>query len=518
MRKSNICGIPGFMALRTLVGITIMIILLVGGVEANGYNISNCTYIYSPGEYILTQDIITNNRSCINIYSNDVIFDGAGHTIYGIGSGYTRGVALPGVNGSGSVQRVTVKNLTVTGWYNGIFLRIGSSNITLNNNNVSSNTYGIYLSNSNYNIIYNNNFINNPTQAYVVGGSGNIFNLDKPIGGNYWNDWTSPDNDGDGFVDYPYEFTGGQDNLPWVSQDGWKRVPPVANATGPYVGDEGSLITFDASGSYDPDGSIVLYEWDFDGDEIYDNSSTSPTATFTWGDDYMGTVTLRVTDDDGLSDTDTAGITVNNVAPTVSIDSVEQPRPQFILPYQNLTFNGSFTDPGWLDMHTSLWGFGDGSSDPGTLTEENDEPDATGTTTAIYNYSAPGMYSVILTITDDDGGVGIDTDTITVTVASPTDAIDLINDYIQNLPDDAFANNPDQRKNAFSEKFDEVKTKIEAGDYEGAINKLQNDMLSKVNGFREEDTADLDWITDAEAQQEVYSMIENLIAYLETLL
>ena len=399
----------------------------------------------------------------------------------------------------------------------GISLYDSSSN-TLTGNTASNNDDGISLYYSSYNQIYNNNFIDNPTQAYVFLSKGNDFNLDKPVGGNYWSDWTTPDNDGDGFVDNPYVFSGDQDNLPWVRQDGWRRMPPVANASGPYVGDEGSLITFDASGSYDPDGSIVLYEWDFDGDEIYDNSSTSPTATFTWGDDYIGTVTLRVTDNDGLSDTDTADITVNNVAPTVSIDSVEQPRPQFILPYQNLTFNGSFTDPGWLDMHTSHWGFGDGSSDPGTLTEENDEPDATGTTAAIYNYSAPGMYSVILTITDDDGGVGIETDTITVTIASPTDAIDLINDYIQNLPDDAFANNPDQRKNAFSNKFDQVKTKIEAGDYEGAINKLQKDILSKLDCVAEEDTADLDWISDVAAQQEAYTMIEDVVAYLETLL
>ena len=90
MRKSNICGIHGF---RIVVGITILIMLLVGGVEAvdlelplNGYNISSCTSINSPGEYTLTQDIIAlsyNGSGCINIYSNDVIFDGAGHTIDG---------------------------------------------------------------------------------------------------------------------------------------------------------------------------------------------------------------------------------------------------------------------------------------------------------------------------------------------------------------------------------------------------------------------------------------------------
>jgi hypothetical protein len=64
------------------------------------------------------------------------------------------------------------------------------------------------------NKIYNNNFIDNDRHIEVYGGTGNIFNLERPIGGNYWSGWTSPDDDGDGFVDYPYIFTGGQDNLP----------------------------------------------------------------------------------------------------------------------------------------------------------------------------------------------------------------------------------------------------------------------------------------------------------------
>jgi len=37
------------------------------------------------------------------------------------------------------------------------------------------------------------------------------------------------------------------------------NLPPVAEAGGPYSGVVGSPIMFDASGSYDPDGSIVSY-------------------------------------------------------------------------------------------------------------------------------------------------------------------------------------------------------------------------------------------------------------------
>jgi parallel beta-helix repeat protein len=97
-----------------------------------------------------------------------------------------------------------------------------SNNNTLADNTCSSSTWaGIQLNNSNGNTIYNNNFISNHVQAHVDGGSGNVFNLDAPTGGNYWSDWTTPDVDHDGFVDSPYVFSGGQDNLPWTCQDGW---------------------------------------------------------------------------------------------------------------------------------------------------------------------------------------------------------------------------------------------------------------------------------------------------------
>jgi len=178
--------------------------------------------------------------------------------------------------------------------------------------------------------------------------------------------------------------------------DGEVTAVPVADANGPYSCSEGSPITFDASGSTPSSGEIVLYEWDWDNDGTYDETTASPTINHTWFDDYTGTVGLRVTDSAGLMDTDVASVTVNNVAPTV-----EAGTNQTVSRYDTVSFSGTFTDPGAEDTHTFFWDFGD-------------ETNTTGTLTPTHVYKEADIYTVTLKITDDDGEFG--TDTLDVTV------------------------------------------------------------------------------------------------------
>lgn len=90
---------------------------------------------------------------------------------------------------------------------------------------------------------------------------------------------------------------------------------PVANA-GPdqsVIGNQasGGYVTLNGGSSYDPDGSISSYAWSWSGGSV---NGVTPTVLLPYGTTI---VTLKVTDNDGASDTDTVSITVDRpvVAP-----------------------------------------------------------------------------------------------------------------------------------------------------------------------------------------------------------
>ncbi|UCH89201.1 MAG: right-handed parallel beta-helix repeat-containing protein [Thermoplasmata archaeon] len=97
----------------------------------------------------------------------------------------------------------------------GILLKSSSSSNKIINNTISSNKVnGIRLKFSNNNLIYHNIFINNTNHAND--NTKNFWNATYPIGGNSWDNWTTPDNNKDGFVDKPFIISGGinKDYLP----------------------------------------------------------------------------------------------------------------------------------------------------------------------------------------------------------------------------------------------------------------------------------------------------------------
>jgi len=87
--------------------------------------------------------------------------------------------------------------------------------------------------------------------------------------------------------------------------------PPVADAGGPYSGMVGESILLDGSGSYDLDGTIVSYEWDLDDDGFYDDA-TGSTTTNSWSFEGSYPISLKVTDDGGLNDTDDSTVSIGD--------------------------------------------------------------------------------------------------------------------------------------------------------------------------------------------------------------
>lgn len=170
--------------------------------------------------------------------------------------------------------------------------------------------------------------------------------------------------------------------------------PPVASFT---ATPDGLKVDFDASGSSDPDGSIVSYAWEF-GDN---QTGTGQTASHTYAAAGSYTVKLTVTDDAGVSSskTETVSVLGPNQPPTAS----------FTLNATNLTVSvdaGGPQDPDGM-ITSYAWNFGDNQTGTGA--------------TASHTYAAAGTYTVTLTVTDDRGATA--STTRTATVAGPPNQV-----------------------------------------------------------------------------------------------
>jgi M6 family metalloprotease-like protein len=200
--------------------------------------------------------------------------------------------------------------------------------------------------------------------------------------------------------------------------------PPKASAGGPYRTDEGTNVNLTAAASSDPDGDVLSYAWDLDGDGEFDDS-TSQTPTFEdVGDNWAKTVQVRVTDAIGDSDTASATVTVDNVKPAVTKLDNDGPK----LENSAVSISGVVADAGWLDSLTATVDWGDGAgAQPLTGTVENDRPGgATLTFSKSHTYGDDGSYTVTVCATDDDGAASAPCATalVSITNVNPTATID----------------------------------------------------------------------------------------------
>jgi PKD repeat protein len=93
-------------------------------------------------------------------------------------------------------------------------------------------------------------------------------------------------------------------------------ITPAFTAT-PSTAVTGQNVNFDASGSSDAQGTITDYQWDLNGDGVYDvDSGSTPTLTHAFTATGSYTVGVKVTDDGGSSATLTHTVTVNASPPS----------------------------------------------------------------------------------------------------------------------------------------------------------------------------------------------------------
>ncbi len=202
----------------------------------------------------------------------------------------------------------------------GIEFLVSSGNIVTNNTFVRNGLFGVITrSTSEDNVIFHNNFIDNQANAGDYNGA-NRWNSMYPNGGNYWSDYSGIDSDGDGIGDSAYNISGGDnhDQYPFMHQDGWippENQPPVADFTVepqyPFINEE---VEFNASGSYDPDGEILEYEWNF-GDGSPSVQGQIVTHRYRYNDSFC--VRLIVSDGE-LTDEIDHEVTVGNHPPVVN--------------------------------------------------------------------------------------------------------------------------------------------------------------------------------------------------------
>ncbi len=137
--------------------------------------------------------------------------------------------------------------------------------------------------------------------------------------------------------------------------------------------------------------------------------------THTASDVY--TIGVILTDDDTDTATGSTTTTITNVAPVLVMLTNSSPccSSGTVVEGQSVFVSGTFTDVGTGDTHTAIVNWGDNSATTAaTITETN----GSGSLAASHPYISGGIYTVTVTVTDDDGGVSnILTSTVFVTGA-----------------------------------------------------------------------------------------------------
>lgn len=157
----------------------------------------------------------------------------------------------------------------------------------------------------------------------------------------------------------------------------------------------------------DADGAVVKYEWDFDGDGVYDADTGSvPSASNTYSGVGNYNARVKVTDDGGaFAESGFVAISAESATnkPPVIASVLAS-----IVRSLTVEFDISASDSNGGVIVSFKWDFdGNGTIDA-----------TTSTAPAQYTYKSAGTYNPVVTVTDDQGGVAKAMTTVTVTETS----------------------------------------------------------------------------------------------------
>jgi glucose/arabinose dehydrogenase/PKD repeat protein len=136
-------------------------------------------------------------------------------------------------------------------------------------------------------------------------------------------------------------YENGGDAVARFSVTGANGAPTAVATASPTTGSAPLTVSFNGSGSSDPEGTPLSFAWDLDGDAAFDDASTAQTS-YTYTANGVYTASLRVTDSQGASDTDSVTITVGNTPPTATINTPAAGTTWKV--GDTISFSGSATD------------------------------------------------------------------------------------------------------------------------------------------------------------------------------
>ncbi|MEF8843031.1 MAG: PKD domain-containing protein [Haloarculaceae archaeon] len=172
---------------------------------------------------------------------------------------------------------------------------------------------------------------------------------------------------------------------PTVTVEPENEPPEAAFTYSPDPGIASQSMTFDASNSIDPDGSVDLYRWDWNGDGTYDETTTSPQVEHTFLDAGFRNVALEVVDDRNATGFTSRDVEI--VEPQLNVRCTVEP--SSVEPGENVTIQVTAPNGSYLDYDYD----GDGEYDRFETTEF--------TTTTSYNES--GEYTPLVRVYTETG-------------------------------------------------------------------------------------------------------------------